>query len=649
MILYRPKNSLKRFRVLRDAKSSIEPEEIILDAQKENLGKNEGEVELPIKEFSFSFLFAICLVILFAFSIRIVYLVVFQGETYAKQAQNNKTKVSLIMAPRGIIYDRNKVELANNVLSLDLAIIPVKLSKDPAVINEMTTKISEILKVTKESVLVKLAVLDYKSIDPVILYGNLKEDQALVLEGDLEDVNGVEIERNFLRQYPLGKYLAQTLGYAGQMSVAEKSDYPEFYATEKVGKSGLEAEYETFLHGQVGKKETEVDAKGKKQRLEGIKDPTKGDALVLSIDSGLQKQYFDSLEKAVKGLGFRSERAAGVAMNPKTGEILAMVSLPSFDPNIFSKQIESATLQNLFNNPEQPFLNRAIAGQYPPGSTIKIIVAAAGLQEEVITPKTTINATGSIRVQSIYDPKIWYTFPDWKIHGITNLYKAIAQSSDVYFYAVGGGYDKIVGLGIDRLTKYFNLFGLGQKTGIDLPGEKVGIVPTPAWKKQVKNEDWFLGDTYHISIGQGDLTLTPIQLAVATSAIANGGKIVKPFMVDKILDSNNNVKKDINPEMIRQLPISQENLQEVRNAMREMVVNGTGSGLKNAMGSIAAKSGSAQYSTKTEKTRAWFTGFAPFDDPRVVVTLVIEEGQMGLPSIIPAARDIFNYYFTNNQ
>lgn len=644
MIFFKSNIPYNRYRILRDRKSEIEPEEILMDAREVESLDRKGEIEQLIGRKSFAALVLLCFVVLLFLAGRTGYLVMAKGKEFEHRAQLNKTQTALIMAPRGNIYDRDGQLLAFNKQTYDLSVIPTRMPKGDDKFNSLFNIIASTLSIDRIQLDEIFSDLNYYSSDSEVIVPDIEEQKALVLENLLESFNGVEVERNFWRQYALGGAFAQTLGYVRKMSGEETEIFPDYYLNEQVGKVGLERQYETYLHGQVGKKESEMDSLGQKQMIQSIKEPTQGDNLYLTIDSELQSALFDSLAEAVKNLGFKSKRAAGIILDAKTGRVLAMASLPSYDPNIFTGRLDKKEWERLVNDPDEPFLNRVISGLYPPGSTAKIIIGAAGLNEGVITPKTKIFSSGNMQVPSIYDPNIVYNFPDWRAHGLVDFYQAIAWSSNIYFYTVGGGFGDIKGLGINKITEYYNLFGFNQKTGIDLPGERAGLVPSPEWKKKYKNEEWFLGDTYHVSIGQGDLLVSPVELAVATAAIANGGKLVSPFLVDKITDVDENIIEETMPRLIRQLPISDNSLSEVKKAMREMIVNGTGQSLNDLPIAVAAKTGSAQFSIKSGKTRTWFTGFAPFDDPEIVVTLLVEEGELGRSSIMPAAKKIFQLY-----
>jgi penicillin-binding protein 2 len=320
-------------------------------------------------------------------------------------------------------------------------------------------------------------------------------------------------------------------------------------------------------------------------------------------------------------------RGALVALDPHDGAVLAAASLPAYDNNIFSGGVSSTVYQTLVQNPDQPLFPRAWAGTYPSGSTVKVVIAAAALAEKLITPHTSFLSTGGIRVGA------WF-FPDWSAsgHGVTDVRRAIAWSVNTFFYTVGGGHGSFSGLGVERLSAWMRKFGLGQKTGVDLPAEAEGFVPSPEWKEKTKGERWFVGDTYNLSIGQGDLLVTPLQVAVYSAAVANGGRKVTPHVA---ADTNL-----ADPPRV----IEAEVVDVVRLGMRECVATGSCRALSDLPFPVAGKTGTAQWHSE-KKTHAWFTSFAPFDRPEVVVTVLLEEGGEGSSVAVPVAREVLNAWW----
>lgn len=406
--------------------------------------------------------------------------------------------------------------------------------------------------------------------------------------------------------------------------------------TDYFGKTGLEASYEEYLRGINGKQKIEVDSAGNLKKNLGTEDPINGSDLHLGLDAGLQEEIQDVLEK--KLLETKTETAAAVAINPRNGEVLALISLPGFDNNLFSQGISAEDYERLISDENKPMFNRAISGGYPPGSTFKPLVAAAALEEKIVTPDTTINCHGGIRIGS-------YNFPDWKTHGVTDIRKAIAESCDVFFYSVGGGWESISGLGIDKIKKYADKFGLGRITGVDIPGEASGLVPDKNWKENRFGERWYVGDDFHCAIGQGFVTVTPLQLANYTAAIANGGTVYRPHFVSYIKKIDGTEEK-IEPKIIGRNFISPQNLQIVREGMRQAISSEGGSArqLADLKVAVAGKTGTAQFGSDN-KTHGWFVSFAPYDNPEIAMVVLVEGGGEGHSTAVPVTKEIYKWYF----
>ena len=435
--------------------------------------------------------------------------------------------------------------------------------------------------------------------------------------------------------------LAHVLGYVGRISEDELSQNKDrgYHLTDYFGKSGIEKQYENDLRGKDGAKRSEVDASGKIVKLIGEIEPSPGKDLVLSIDYGLQQKMAESLQASLDKA--KVKKGAAIALNPNNGEVLAMVNLPTYDGNLFSKGISEADFKKLNEDENQPLLARAILGQYPSGSIIKPLFAAAALEEKIINRNTSILSNGGIKIGD-------FSFPDWKPggHGMTNVTKAIAESVNTFFYAISGGWENIKGLGADKMKLYLEKFGLGKDSGIDLPGESIGRIPDPKWKEEAKKEPWYLGDTYHFGIGQGDLEITPIQMAKAISAIANGGTLYKPRLVKEIVDSNDkNSVKIIEPQKETENVISKENIDIVKEGMRQTVTAGSARSLNDLPVPIAGKTGTAQYGANNEHRHAWFTSFAPYPNPEIVLLILVEGGGEGSEFAAPVAKDVYKYYF----
>jgi penicillin-binding protein 2 len=359
----------------------------------------------------------------------------------------------------------------------------------------------------------------------------------------------------------------------------------------------------------------------------------------LSIDAELQKKIYNSLNNILEKT--QTKTAAAVAINPQNGEVLAMVSIPSYDNNLFAQKISNSDYASLIQNPDKPLFNRAIAGEYPPGSTIKPAIATAALSEGVITPSTIINGLGGVlRIGN-------YSFGDWTVHGPSDVRTAIAQSNDIFFYTVGGGYGNIEGLGMSRMKKWDNLYGLGEPTGIDIEGESSGLIPDEQWKQDTIGEKWSVGNSYHAAIGQGYVTITPLQLANYIATIANGGTLFKPHLVSQIKKSDGTITS-IQPQIIRSGFVSPDVMNVVREGMRQAVTGGTAQPLKDLPVEVAGKTGTAQFGTGNQ-THGWFVSFAPYDNPQIAMAVLVEGGGEGFTSALPVTKEVYQWYFGGRQ
>ena len=593
--------------------------------------------------------------IIFFFFSLIALLAVLWGKTGILMAQSgsfklrsdmNRIRTIMTLAPRGTIFDRNGVQLTDNVPDLQLAVVPADLPSETAARAAAINKISKLAGV--DPVVSQTTLNDFgnKGYQPVILSAAITRDQAIDLTIAKTDYPAIRILNGSHRFYGLANTLpslAHLLGYMGRIT-SDDLKRPEvkdnYQPTDPIGRSGLEYEYESELVGKSGAKNVEVDAMGNEVGVVGQTDPTPGDNLRLTIDTGLTAAAEASL-KAMMDKN-RLTRGAAIVEDVKTGGILALISLPSFSNNDFSQGISSAEYKQLINDPDHPLFNRAISGMYPPGSTAKLMVASGALAEGVITPDTTVDSVGGIHLGQ------WF-FPDWKAggHGVTNVTKAIAWSVNTFFYMVGGGYQSFVGLGIDRLDKYFALFGIGEPLGIDLPNEAAGFVPTPTWKKNTQGVAWYIGDTYHVSIGQGDLLTTPLQMVSWTATVANGGTVWQPHLADAFVDDSGKVIKTVTPDALRTKIVDDKYLSTVREGMRETVTSGSAQSLKNVAMDVAGKTGTAQVTGKDN--HAWFTGFGPYEDPQIAVMVLIEQGKEGSTVSVPVARDIFDWWAKNRM
>lgn len=605
---------------------------------------------------------------------RTAWLQLIRGSHYFGLAEGNRLRLENIEPKRGIIYDRKGRALVRNTANFVLSLRPIDLPRDELARDELLRRISFIIDdmpaeptlnanfdlvsdgpsfQLMKNAIAGISPFSLEAYQPVFIADNIGYEQALHLLASIDSLPGVIIDTKIRREYPFTadqedgtpsdlSSLSHILGYTGKITLEALNRLGSQYSlVDYVGKTGLEYSWEKELKGINGHKNIEVDAFGRRKKVVSELEPVAGYNLKLSLDLDLQRQA----EIVTKSwlLKTKTSRAAVIAMDPRNGQILALVSLPAYNNNLFARGLSQEEYDVFLNDENHPLFNRAISGELPSGSTIKPVVAAAALQEKIISENTSFLSVGGIYIGQ------WF-FPDWKAggHGLTDVRKALAESVNTFFYYIGGGYQDFVGLGVDRLVTYMRLFGFGEKTGIDLNGESAGFVPTPSWKEETKNEAWYIGDTYHIAIGQGDILVTPLQVANFTAAIANGGTLYRPSLVQSLLAENNQKIKDIAPEIIRRDFIDPYNLQVVREGMRQTVTAGSARSLRVLPVSVAGKTGTAQWSS-TKENHAWFTGFAPYENPEIVITVLVEEGREGSEVSVPIAQEILNWYFSQPE
>ncbi|RME44988.1 MAG: penicillin-binding protein 2 [Chloroflexi bacterium] len=617
---------------------------------------------------------------------RLWQLQIVQGDQYRLQADTNRFRVEAIDAPRGVVYDRNGAIIVRNKASFAVSIVPADLPEDQE--QYVYEKLSSLLGMPVSSRSAGVGTVSRPGIQdiveagrkhdpyaPVLVKANVPREIALIIEEAHLSLPGVRVETAPIREYITGSLMAHILGYMGPIPKEWAESYQEqdYAPDDRIGLAGIEYTFEDALRGDKGQRFIEVDVLGRIVRTIGDPvEPVPGSNLYLTIDTQLQRKVETILREALQKLGASS----GVALvgNPNTGEILAMVSLPTYDDNLFSGGIAAEDWEKLTNAPFNPLLNRAIAGLYPPGSIFKLIPAAAALEEGVIAPNTLIDDPGVILVKNQYFPEdldLAQPFYCWlrSGHGKLNIVGAIAQSCDVFFYEVAGGFEEFRGLGVDRLAYYAEQFGLGSPTGIDLPGEAAGLVPTPKWKRKRFGADggvWTTGNTYNMGIGQGDVLVTPLQMLSMVSVVANGGTLYRPHIAQRIADSEGHTIETIEPEAIRQVPVNPAYLAIVREGMRQAVTVGTAqpdwTHLPTEV-SVAGKTGTAEFCQPNEAgtdcirdkdgnlpTHAWFVAFAPFEAPEIAVVVFVDGHGVGhviegSQVAAPIAADIIRTYF----
>jgi penicillin-binding protein 2 len=590
------------------------------------------------------FLFAGFLILAFVLFFKSFYLQVVDGKQLAVSAENNKGSVNIIVPERGIIYDKNLKKLVSNSFSFDLVCDRARFSVSSDEISSEISDIASTVEVKPEDIQSKIQNSDSTE---VLVAEDLSHPNLLVLETKINDLAGCKLQQNTARNYLFGPTFSQVIGYTGRINQGEYSNSAGYAINDYIGKTGLEKYYETYLRGTPGQSKTVKSASGKKSTNEILQQPVAGNNLILNIDADLQQRIYDALGKSIKNVG--AKKGAAVAMDPRTGAVLALVSYPSYDDNLFAKGISQTDYSTIANDPSQPLFNRAVSANYPTGSTIKPFEASAALQEKIISPDKQINDIGYITVPSQYDPNVVYKYSGVTPHGWVDMKKALAVSSNIYFYTVGGGYGDQKGLGPTRIKKYLSLFGWGSQTGIDLPSEFSGFIPDPAWKKATKGASWTDGDTYNLSIGQSDLQVTPLQLATAYCAIANGGTLYKPEIVNKIISGSGDTAKTVKeffPEIARSNFIDSANLEIVREGMRDGVDKPYGGSamLNDLPVAVASKTGTAEIGVANHYN-VWSSVFAPYDNPEIVLVVTVENVNGFGAVTLPVAHDVLGWYF----
>lgn len=568
---------------------------------------------------------------------RLWQLQVLGGEKYQMYSRTNRIRLIEEPAPRGQIMDRNGEMLVTNRPSFGVYAIPADL-KDTA---KTLSRLAVILDMSAEELQEKIAEGKMIPYQPMLLKWNVDKRMVVQIEEQKEDLPGVVVRVQPLRSYNSGDFAAHLLGYLGEIAKEQlvKAEFKSYKAGDLIGQMGLERAYNQQLRGLNGGVEIEVNALGREVRTLKHFNSKIGGTLHLTIDKRLQQ----AAERAMAG-----QKGAVVALDPNSGEILAMLSKPSFDPNRFSDRISVDDWQKLAQDPWHPMYNRVLMSQYPPGSVFKLITAAAALERGVATPHTVFNCGGKL-VLGGHEYKCWNKGG----HGNLDLYHSITQSCNVYHYQLG------LRAGIDEIARVAKELGLGQAVGLGVGDEAKGLVPSPEWKKKAGGGEWYAGNTVITSIGQGMILATPLQLANAVAAIANGGTLYKPTVVKALETEDGEVLQEFEPQVIHQVNISSETLAFLRKAMWG-VVNDGGTGSKAfipKMG-VSGKTGTAQVVKITEarkraaargvlsvRDHAWFVCFAPYENPQVAMVVFVEHGGAGGQTAAPLAKQILEAYF----
>jgi penicillin-binding protein 2 len=589
-------------------------------------------------EISKAFLLA-NIAIVVAFSLifsRLWYLQILKGEYYRALSENNRIRIQEIAAPRGNLFDRNGVPLVDSFPSFDVSLF----RQDVPDMEVLIRALSRILSTPEERIRARLeAARGIPLHQPVKIKTDISRQELAAVETRRLDLPGVVVDVVIRRNYPYKNLACHLIGYLGEISQEElvKEEFLNHKLGYLVGKYGIEKKFELDLMGENGGRQIEVNAMGQKIRVLGQVEPNPGNNLYLTLDLDLQR----AAEEAMGG-----KRGALVAMNPRNGDILAMVSKPDFDPNLFARGISAENWKSIVDNPAHPLQNRTIQGQYPPGSVFKILVAMAGLEEKMITPDTAFQCTGVYPFGN-REYRCW----NKEGHGWITLRRAIVESCDVYFYQLG------MRLGVNRIAKYASAAGLGDPTGFPLGLEKPGLVPTSSWKMKKFGIPWQAGENLAIAIGQGYNLATPLQIACTLSALFNGGNYYQPRIVHTILAPHGESLKEFPPLILRNIPISPETIEFVREALWGAVNSPTGTGTRARVEgfNVAGKTGTSQVvqrkEGKSESTspelqdHAWFACFAPAQNPEITVAVLVEHGGGGGATAAPVARQVLEYYY----
>jgi penicillin-binding protein 2 len=582
---------------------------------------------------------AIIIILVFVALIsRLGYLQVIQGKYYGQEADGNRIRLAPIMAPRGMFYDRNGIPMVSNRPGFTVSLLPLT----GPVPDDIIAKVAGILNITTDEIKKKLSQHNGK-FEPVRIKSDIGPDVVTKIEERRAELPGVIIEIQPIRNYINNELAAHLFGYVSEINDVEleKAKAGGYKIGDIIGKFGLEKVYDRELRGTDGGNQVEVDVTGRPVNVLGRKEPIPGNNLTLTIDYKIQKAAEVAIDEQLTYLQTKSEfrnakAAAAIVMNPKTGEILAMVSRPTFNPNLFSGGISSKDWKLLNENPNNPMDNKAISGEYPPGSTFKLVTGAAALELGKVTPEEKILDTG----------KHWIIAKgnaEGEALGLINFKEALTKSDNVYFYEMGNR------LGIDNLEKYARMFGLGAVTGIKLQGESEGLVANQKYKEKVYGEEWYLSETFDAAIGQGFQLVTPLQVAVLMSEIANGGHRYRPYLVSKISSDKGETIKTFAPEEVGSIQLSAKTLGLIRESLRDVALEGgtAAQAFRDFPVSIAGKTGTAENSHGSD--HGWFIAYGPYEDPSVVVVVIVEQGGFGAGSAAPIARKIMEAAFNINQ
>jgi len=609
------------------------------DSLSDDWSRDLETVEVALENRSNWHVAIVAILFLAAIAGRVFYLSVVQGGYYFARAEANVNHSDRILAPRGLITDRSGKTLASSVPDFSAVLDLREYSRDPDGREGVLAAAEEILGTPRADVEAQIQEAQANdSGEPLVLAKELTQPQVVALTA--RGLKALGVKNTFKRTYSHSRAFSSVLGYVGLPAAADLRNNPSLSTQDLVGRGGVEAFYDQELQGTPGAHVSLRDARGNILEEQEDLEPKIGPTLKLAIDAEFQEYFFNRMSQGLTSLGRTS--GAAIAMDPQTGEVLALMSFPTFDNNIMSNSGNREEKVATLTSPNKPLFNRTVSGHYSPGSTIKPLVGVAALADGVIDTARTIYSPGYLDIPNPYNPDKPTRYLDWRPQGYVNLAAAIAQSSDVYFYVVGGGFGDQKGLGITRLREWWQRFRLDQRTGIDLPAEATGFLPSPEWKEKRDGQPWLLGDTYNVSIGQGDMDITPIQLLSYVAAIANGGTIYQPVV---------NMDAEY-PKVLADFTDLGPEIAEVQKGMRRAVTSnlGTAYALHDLPFTANAKTGSAQVLLNTQEN-AFFVGYIPATEgavdtgSRIAILVLVEHSKEGSPNTLPIAKDVLRWYW----
>ncbi len=619
------------YRVTPDRDEWVAPEETLVDA-----GSNLSAIEVPVSDGVFraaQVLIGACALILIIAIGRLT--IIRYGYFHQLSIRNTTVSVS-VPPPRGIIMDRSGTPLVRNVPSFDVLVIGRQVRRDPDGALQGIASVARILgRQTEELALefednIRKHAVFFAATD-------ITRDQVLALRSAMP--TGFSIITSTKRQYLNAEQFSHLIGYVGKVSTEDMAADQYYLPSDIIGRLGIESQYETVLRGQHG--QVQFDAAEATTTSQAVA----GRNVVLALDRDTQQALFSAVRSVLRESGLTA--GAAIVQNPGDGSVLGLVSFPSYDNNIFNgARLSPEDFSTLFENASRPLFDRVIAGRYNPGSTIKPLVGMAALEERIVRADQVVtNGCISLTVPNPSNPEHPYVFKNWRADtGPFTLTRAIADSCNIYFFTVGGGHDSFHGLGIERLDAYLQKTFADRILGIDLPGESAGFVPTPDWKYAMTKEPWYQGDTYNVSIGQGDLVVTPLWINTYMAAIANGGTLWQPRVVDRIVDEQRVTLEVMGTNQLGSLPFSAETIRQMQTALRATVTSGTGKLLNDLPITVAAKTGTAEV-IKGQRINSFLTLYAPAEHPVIAMTVLIEGSASNQGYALQAARRFLGWYF----